>query len=483
MSVVIWPAPDGGAGTRRRKHPSEGASMATDPVQQIRELEHDTPLAMDLTATLARLAELPPSTEAPYLTVSLDWRPEGSAPGRFEAPEPKRSERRAPGEEDGAPRRPAWQELRRDLDETVNSYGPRGAAFESLTTDMERLTTYLNEELDPVATGVVVIACHHQGVFEPVPLDVPVDSGFTVGPIPTLRQLARAADDYPPYAILAADQRDAFLWLMEGQTWDRGIQLEATGYPRKQQQGGWSQRRYQNRADERVEAFARTIAEETRRAFEAVNAPVPYDYLIISANEQMFTLLTSELHETIKELVLGQITLPIDANITEVTAAAQPLVDEAERTREMEAVQAVRDGVGAGGKGVAGAVDTITALETGQVMTLVMNDDFSQPGWADYTLPLYGVGSPPGEHPAGGDVANLVPTTVEDEVVRLALQIGAEVQLVRSAVPVGAEEQEQIPDADDPTPRSEAARALDELGGIGGILRYALDAGQPTADL
>jgi hypothetical protein len=457
--------------------------MATDPVQQIRELEHDTPLATDLNATLARLAALPPSTEAPYLTVSLDWRPEGSAPGRFEAPEPKRSERRAPREEDGAPRRPAWQELRRDLDETVNSYGPRGAAFESLTTDMERLTTYLNEELDPVATGVVVIACHHQGVFEPVPLDVPVDSGFTVGPIPMLRQLARAADDYPPYAILAADQRDAFLWLMEGQTWDRGIQLEATGYPRKQQQGGWSQQRYQNRADERVEAFARTIAEETRRAFEAVNAPVPYDYLIISANEQMFTLLTSELHETIKELVLGQITLPIDANITEVTAAAQPLVEEAERKREMEAVQAVRDGVGAGGRGVAGAVDTITALETGQVMTLVMNDDFSQPGWADYTLPLYGVGSPPGEHPAGGDVANLVPTTVEDEVVRLALQIGAEVQLVRSAVPVGAEEQEQIPDAEDPTPRSKAARALDELGGIGGILRYALDAGQPTADL
>jgi hypothetical protein len=457
--------------------------MATDPVQQIRELEHDTPLAMDLKATLARLAALPPSSEAPYLTVSLDWRPEGSAPGRFEAPEPKRSERRAPREEDGAPRRPSWQELRRGLGETVNSYGPRGAAFESLTADMEQLTTYLDEELDPASTGVVVIACHHQGVFEPVPLDVPVDSGFTIGPIPSLRQLARAVDDFPPYAILAADQRDAFLWLMEGQTWDRGVQLEATGYPRKQQQGGWSQQRYQNRADERVEAFARTIAEETRRAFEEVNAPVPYEYLIIAANEQMFTILNAELHETIKERVLGQITLPIDANITEVTAAAQPLVDEAERQQELEAVRAVRDGVGAGGKGVAGAVDTITALETGQVMTLVMNDDFSQPGWADYTLPLYGVGSPPGEHPAGGDVANLVSTTVEDEVVRLALQIGAEVQLVRSAVPVGTAEQEQIPDADDPTPRSEAARALDELGGIGAILRYALDAGQPTADL
>jgi peptide subunit release factor 1 (eRF1) len=457
--------------------------VATDPVQQIRELEHETPLAIDLTATLTRLAALPPSPEAPYLTVSLDWRPEGSAPGRFEAPEPKRSERRAPREEDGAPRRPAWQELRRGLDEAVQSYGPRGAAFESLTADMERLTTYLDEELDPAATGVVIIACQHQGVFEPVPLDVPVDTSFTIGPIPSLRQLARAADDYPPYAIIAADQRDAYLWLMEGQTWDRGVQLEATGYPRKQQQGGWSQKRYQNRADERVEAFARTIAEETRRAFEEVNQPVKYEYLIVAADEPMFTALNGAFHESVKQRILGQITLPIEANITEVTAAAEPLVEDAERKREREAVQAVRDGVGAGGRGVAGAVDTITALETGQVMTLVMNDDFSQPGWADYTLPLYGVGNRPGEHPAGGDVANLVPTTVEDEVVRLALQIGAEVQLVRSAVPVGVEEQEQIPDADDPTPRSKAARALDELGGIGAVLRYALDEGQPTADL
>jgi hypothetical protein len=438
---------------------------------------------MDLTATLARLAALPPSTEAPYLTVSLDWRPEGSAPGRFEAPEPKRSERRAARDEDGAPRRPAWQELRRGLEETVNSYGPRGAAFESLTADMERLTTYLDEELDPATTGVVVIACHQQGVFEPVPLDVPVDSGFTVGPIPSLRQLVRAAEDYPPYAIIAADQREAVLWLMAGQTWDRGVELEATGYPRKQQQGGWSQRRFQNRADERVEAFARTIAEETRRAFEEVNEPVKYEYLIVATSEPMSTALNGAFHESIKQRILGQLQLPIEADITEIAAEAEPLIEEAERKREMEAVQAVRDGVGAGGKGVAGAVDTITALETGQVMTLVMNDDFSQPGWADYTLPLYGVGSPPGEHPAGGDVANLVPTTVEDEVVRLALQIGAEVQLVRSAVPVGVEEQEQIPDADDPTPRSEAARALDELGGIGAVLRYALDEGQPTADL
>ena len=109
---------------------------------------------------------------------------------------------------------------------------------------------------------------------------------------------------------------------MEGQTWEHGVQVEASGYPRKQQQGGWSQRRYQNRADERVEAFARTIAEETRRALGEGGDQI--DYLIVAADEPMFTALNGAFHETVKQRILGQIHLSIDAGITEVAAAAEP---------------------------------------------------------------------------------------------------------------------------------------------------------------
>jgi hypothetical protein len=34
-------------------------------------------------------------------------------------------------------------------------------------------------------------------------------------------------------------------------------------------------------------------------------------------------------------------------------------------------------------------------------------------------------------------------------------------------------ELEHVPDADEPKPRSETARALDELGGVGAILRFS----------
>jgi peptide subunit release factor 1 (eRF1) len=327
---------------------------------------------------------------------------------------------------------------------------------------------------------VVVVACDHQGIFESAPLDIPVTTGFTIGPIPALGALVHAGLDYPSYAVLVADQREANLWLLERQTWDRGVQLEANDYPRKQQQGGWSQKRYQNRADERVEAFAKTIAKETRREIAEGSHQIPY--LILAADEPMATALNDAFHQTVSERIIGAISLEPDANLTTIAAAAEPLVAARERQHERDMVQAVLDGVGAGGRGVAGAEDTLTALETGQVMTLVMNDDFDQPGWADFTFPIHGVGDVPEEHPAAGDVANIVPVPLADIAMRLAIQTGADIELIAPAVPVSAEEQEHIPDADEPLPRSGDARALDVMGGIGATLRFALDEGQPTAD-
>lgn len=465
--------------------------MAIDPVERIRTFAHETSLALELISMLERLSALPPATEAPYLTVNLDWRPDGSEPGRIPPPEPKRSQRRAHRQDPGLPRRPSRLRVLHELDGLVDQHGPQGLVFDSLSADLERIEAYLDGELDPAAKGVVIVACHAQGVFEPVPLDVPVTTSVVTGPIPSLRELVHAAEDYPPYAVLVADGREAFLWLMERRTWERTVHFEASDYPRKQQQGGWSQRRYQARADERVEHFAKTVAEETRRvltgAIESTpedgsrvavgqadrGDPIPLKYLVIAADEPMRSALPAEFHETVTNRIIGEIHLPVEANISQVVAAAEPVVEQHERRLEADAVQAVREGAGAGTDGVAGAEETLLALESGVVLTLVMNDDFAMDGWADFTFPLYGVGEVPAEHPAGGDVANIVPVALADALVLLALRSDAAVEFVRTSLPMLPTELAHVPDASEPKPRAETARALDELGGVGAILRFS----------
>jgi peptide subunit release factor 1 (eRF1) len=293
------------------------------------------------------------------------------------------------------------------------------------------------------------------------------------------------AEDYPRCVLVQVDQREAQISVVSGARRSASVVIGGDDYPRHQQQGGWSQKRYQRRADERIEAFARAVADLTRVAIEAGGI----DNLIVAGDEVILPALQGAFHQTVTDRLIGTLPRAMEANFQELMDRALPLVERAERERELRAVRAVQEAAGADGPGAAGAEAVLTALQTGQVQTLVMNDDFAGPGWADYTFPLYGVGSWPGSHPAGGDVANVVSVSLPDELVRLALQSDAEIEIVRTAVPVSAEEQADVPEArgDEPHPggnrRSEAARLLDALGGVGAVLRFALAEDQPTAEL
>lgn len=455
--------------------------MGIDPTQSIREQDREGPLVAPVRKIAERLAGIEPSTDIPYVTVTLDWRVEGTNPGRTpfyrEGTRPDddklRSQPDRPAEErdeESARRRPARRVFKDQMDELVEARGPHGEVFESLKGDAERISNYLDQEIDPSAKGVFIVSSYAKGVFETILFALPLPTRVCTGPIPALTELARLDEDFPTYAALLADQREATLAVISHGTTDREVILEASGYPRKQAQGGWSQRRYQARADERIEAFARDVAEETRKAMDEGRI----DSLVIAGDEVITSALDGELHESVKERVIGTIHLSINSSDSDLVEATMPVALKAERNRELEAVQRASDGIGAGTFGAGGASDVLTALQAGQVQTLVMNDDFEGTGWADFTMPVYGAGDLPTSHPLGGEVSNLVPLDLREEIVRLAVQTGAEVEIVHTAIPDDAEEIDEIPEPGEGPPRSKAARQIDQHGGVAAILRYVI---------
>ena len=445
--------------------------MATDPVKRVSATEQEYPGVPDLQSALTRLAALQPSPTASYLTVSFDWSIDGSEPGRLPAPAPKRSQERALRGEQGAPRRPGWQQMQRELQSLVESHGPRGETYDALNADLTRITDFVENQLDLNMHGVFIVADGQQGVFEAIPLDVAPTPSLVVESIPALRPLVHASEDYPTFAVVNANQQEANVWIIERLGWSENVQVESDSYPRHQRSGGLNAQRYQNRADERVEAFARTVAEQVNRLF--MESATPPDYLILSDEEPMSTAIVEHLHKEVSPRVLGKAVLGKDPLPTEIAAIVAPMIEAAERQEEIDAVQKVADNVGAQTLGIAGAVDTLRALANGQVQTLVMNDDFSATGWADYSLPVFGLGEIPAEHPAGGDVANMRVTKLEDEAVRLALLNGGTVELIQTTEPLNPDS--DVPRAGGEIPRSAAATALDGLGGIGAVLRYDIE--------
>jgi hypothetical protein len=438
--------------------------MVIDPVRRNRDYTFETPLTLDLADPLVRLAALPPSLDAPYLTVSLDWRPDFAAPGRRPALAPARSQRRARRDPQTTSQRPSRQQFARASTALLAGLGPRGVAFDSVTADIARIQSYLDGELDPAAQGVFIVACDATGVFEPLALGLPVPTALSAGPTPALSTLARLDEDHPTYAVLVADQRDAYLTFITQATRDKGVYLESTLYPRKQQQGGWSQRRYQARADQRVFHFARVLAHEVQRALDETGV----DLLIVAGDEVITSALAAEWAPAVAERLAATIRLDIGAPMPQVIDATLPLAAEAERAREAAAVHRLRETLG-GGRAVAGAVDVLDALRSSQVGLLMMTDDFAVAGWADYGLSLVGVGPVPAAHPVGGDTEALVSIRLEEEFVRIGVQTGAEIEVVHAANSGGL-------GVDQPT---SAADALNEVGGVGGLLRFAMGAQHP----
>jgi hypothetical protein len=417
-------------------------SAPTDPVKKIREESHEAAVDTDLSAALLTLAQLPPSTETPYATVTLDWYPEGG-------------KRTSPVE--------AWNEIK----EEVWQFHFRSAEGISAENDRLRIGEYLADEIDKTARGAVIVSNSGAGAFEAVTFGMSIPTTTNLGPIPYLKEFTRLVEDNPTYAVLVLDQDQADLSIVSADVLADSLSVTGSKYPRHQKSGGLNQQRYQNRANERVDAFIKTVADEVQKTLEQTGVR----RLVIGSDEVNGSLFQQAAHDTLKEKIVGTFRIDISAaNFDKILELAGPIATEYERTRESQAVDAVSDAVGSGNKGAAGSIDILKALEQGQVYRLVMSGDYSEMGWADYTMPIYGIGDPPKEHPAGGDPHNIVPVPLEQEMIRQALLTGAQIEIVDPSVPVATEG--EVPKADEPIPVSAADAKLDALGGVGALLRW-----------
>lgn len=439
--------------------------MATDPTKSIRRFDHPSTFDLSADDLLARLADLPPQSDVPYLTITLDWSIAGGEPGRRSAPDTRRSEE-VP--EDGGSYRPALEKLEKSLKALIDEHGPRGDTFDALQQSQDRISSWLKSDLDPAASGVYIVSHEPSGIFEATGLNLPVETSINLSPAPRIYKLVRLVEDYPTYAVLQADQETATLSFITHGTRDRSIQLESSLYPRKQAQGGWNQKRYQKRADERVEAFARDTMDQVQKALTNTGVEV----LIMAGSEVMMSALHNAMPDQMKDILADTVRMESVVSPQEKTDQTLPLAEKAERAREQASVERLKNAIGQGQLGVAGPDETVRKLQNGQVASLVMCDTFEGDGWADYEMHIYGAGNIPTNHPAGGEVTRLVAVDLRDELVRLALSTGAEVDIIHSSTSV--DEDADVPNAGKDMPMTDAARDLIEMGGVGAVLRYAM---------
>ncbi|MGI8566539.1 MAG: Vms1/Ankzf1 family peptidyl-tRNA hydrolase [Pyrinomonadaceae bacterium] len=343
--------------------------------------------------------------------------------------------------------------LRKELGGRAKTYQPHTPERESFDRDVERITKYLEEEVQPSTNGIVVFACAGAGnFFEAAQLEAPIENHrLYIYNQPHLYPLARLMDQYRRYAVLVADTNRARIFVFgRGKTLNtEEIQNVKTN---RTKVGDWSQTRYQRH----LENYHLHHAKEVIDTLERVVREDEVEHVIIAGDEKIIPMLREQLPKALEEKIIDVTKFDINAPEHEIFEATTEMVREHDAENDAEKVQQLFDQYRLGGLGIVGARETLEALTMGQVDELLLSASMRDIQAKEKDInelelevvitddPVV-VGSD-----AGADQLETPSVVMADELVTKAQQTSARVTFI-----------------EDPT-------LLAEVGGVGALLRYRI---------
>jgi peptide subunit release factor 1 (eRF1) len=258
------------------------------------------------------------------------------------------------------------------LRELVEQARAAGAAED----DLQRVVRYVDLEYDWQGRGLIIFSCQDDGLWQPFPLPVPVRSQAFVGEMAYLMPLSSLLDRYAPYTVALVGQEGARVFLVEM----GGIVREedTRGEPiKRHKQGGWSASRFQRHEDKLASANLRVAAEALARFCEASGCA----RLILAGTDENTARFRGLLPVHLRQAVVGTMPLDVAAGGVAIVERSRELLADLEEEQEQELVQRTITYALGGGAGVVGLANTLFALQEGRVLTLLVEERSTAPGF------------------------------------------------------------------------------------------------------
>jgi peptide chain release factor subunit 1 len=382
---------------------------------------------MTLTEQLERLAAFEP---APYPVVSLYL---NTQPGQH-----------------GRDQHQAF--IRKELKGRSRTYPPNSPDRASLDQDLEKIARYLETELKPSANSVAIFACSAGELFDTIQLAAPIERHWlSIGDQPHLYPLARLESQYPRYAALIIDSNSARIMVFAlGQlVAEREVKNVKT---RDTAHGGWSQARYQRH----IANFHLHHVKEVVDTLERVVREEGITQILLSCDEVSLPLIRDQMPKHLAEKIVDHIRLEAHATAADVLKQSREAMQRLNTRTDREKVEAAIGAYRAGGLGVLGPEDTLTALIKGQVDELLIAANMQR-------MQGMPVGAPGSANdaalaePAVAPISAGEPAEAQPEVVRLADE------LITKAKQTSA----RITFIEDP-------ELLADYGGVAALLRFRI---------
>jgi peptide subunit release factor 1 (eRF1) len=317
-----------------------------------------------------------------------------------------------------------------------------GTADRGLRADVERAREFFSRDLPADgARGLAVFCSGERDLFEVIRLPRPVQSEVLISDSPFIEPLVDLVSG--TWCILLCNRRTARIFRGSSDLIEEVTRVTSEDVLSQADAGGWSQQRYERGQDEEAHRHLKRVAEVLHRRFRRAR----FDNLLVGCPEELRSEIERTLHPEVAQRLAGRVSVDVE-NTTgdDLLAAARPVIEEHERNAERAALDRLKQGVGAGGRGVAGLEDALTALNERRVEALLIEERFQMPGGKCPQC-----GSLFAEHVAtcpADETATERFDDIVEEAVELALAQSADVIVARHH--------------DD----------LEQMGGIGAVLRF-----------
>jgi peptide chain release factor subunit 1 len=255
---------------------------------------------------------------------------------------------------------------------------------DEVARDLHQIQEFLRKPANlPHTQGVAIFACEGIDLFETVPLPVVHRSRLSVDTTPLVRELAAVEEEFGRLLTVVLDRSRARFF--EVTAYDcrelMGLHSESTRGKRfhgdQDGSGGWGEHTYHNRIRQEKQRHYEAIARE----LFAMDRRHPAHGIILAGNGNDAGAVEPFLHTYLRDRLIGTVRLnPKDATVPTVHSATLAVREEYERTMERRLVHEMLEGVGSGW-GVNGLTPALNALARGQVRSLLVNSDASEPGF------------------------------------------------------------------------------------------------------
>jgi peptide chain release factor subunit 1 len=248
---------------------------------------------------------------------------------------------------------------------------------EALRADFDRIRRYFNQEFSREGAHGLAIFCDSlDNIWRTLPLTEPVGDEVKVNRTLYLAPLVPLVGRGEGALIVVVSREQGRFYRL------RGGRLEELAdifdeQPRRHDQGGWSQARFQRHVDELAQDHLRAVAEELNRLVRRRRAA----QIVVITTEGTRSEFAELLSQEAKQALAGWTQAESHAGTAELLALAAPVLEQWRAEREREFIERWKEEAGRNGRASSGWDETLEAASDGRVELLLFREGVDREAW------------------------------------------------------------------------------------------------------